>query len=188
MGMRNKQGQFKKGTHWRCRKPWWDRAWLDDQYTTCRRTAADIAQDGGVTENAIFYWLEKHGIQRRTMKEIRRHKHWGSSGPDNPMWNKRGELNPMWRGGVTPERQAFYTGREWKEACSFVWKRDNATCQRCTLHKQDDASVPFHIHHIESFANAELRADPTNLVLLCEPCHRFVHSKENTEREHLPKE
>ena len=29
------------------------------------------------------------------------------------------------------------------------------------------------------------RANPANLVLLCAPCHRFVHSKNNAEGEFL---
>ena len=185
MGMRNKLGQFVKGTHWRSRKPWWNKKWLNAQYTTNCHSAADIAREWDVHESAIFYWLIKHGIPRRTIRVARKVKHWGVVGPDNPMWNKRGELNPNWRGGVTPERQAFYTSNEWKAACSAVWKRDNATCQRCGLDRRDDTGVPFHIHHIESFANSDLRADIKNLVLLCEVCHNFVHSRRNINSEHL---
>jgi len=33
--------------------------------------------------------------------------------------------------------------------------------------------------------NKELRTDPNNLVLLCEVCHNFVHSKLNKNREFL---
>jgi 5-methylcytosine-specific restriction endonuclease McrA len=103
------------------------------------------------------------------------------------MWNKRGELNPRWLGGVTPERQSFYTSKEWKAACSFVWKRDHATCRRCGIHRDESKDIPFHIHHIVSFADKNLRADPSNLVLLCETCHQFVHSKRNTKNEFLSK-
>jgi predicted HNH restriction endonuclease len=46
--------------------------------------------------------------------------------------------------------------------------------------------MPFHIHHLRSFAFAELRAIPANLVLVCEACHHFVHSRENVDRELLP--
>ena len=185
--MKNNSGQFTKGEHWRERKPWWDKEWLYDQYISCGKSAGEIANEGGITENGIFYWLQKHGIKRRTIKEVRRLKHWGLSGADNPMWNKRGELNPMWKGGVTPDRQAFYTSEAWRKACSAVWKRDNATCQRCGEQKQESPDTPFHIHHITSFANEQLRAEPQNLVLLCETCHHFVHSKKNTNREYLPK-
>ena len=184
--MRNSKGQFIKGTHWRKHKPWWDYNWLYDQYITCGRSAADIALEGGVGETAILYWLAKLEITRRTMSEIRASKHWGLTGCDNPMWNKRGELSPNWRGGHTPERQAFYASNEWKAVCSAVWNRDGATCQRCDLYREDALDMPFHIHHIVSFSNLELRADATNLVLLCETCHQFVHSTGNVSREFLP--
>jgi len=186
MDMRNNKGQFKKGSHWRKRKPWWDKEWLYDQYITCGRSAKEIANGGGVTENAIFYWLHKHKIKRRNISEARAIKYWGSKGTDNPMWNRRGELNPRWLGGVTPERQAFYTSEEWRKACSAVWKRDGAICQRCGLYREDALDMPFHIHHIQSFANKDLRADVSNLVLLCETCHWFIHSRENVDRDYLP--
>lgn len=98
----------------------------------------------------------------------------------------RGSANPSWKGGITPERQTFYRSDEWKAACKTVWTRDNATCRRCGRRKVNgDKSSQFHIHHIVTFANKELRADPDNLVLLCGPCHYFVHSGANTNREFL---
>ena len=186
MDMRSNKGQFTKGQHWRKRQPWWDKAWLYDQYVSCGRSGKDIAFEGGVTENAIYFWLAKHKIKCRGMRAIRKRKHWGSCGSDNPMWNRRGELNPRWLGGVTPERQAYYSGDEWKRVCAYVWKRDGAACRRCGLCKNDSHDMPFHIHHIVSFANKALRSAPFNLVLLCEVCHHFVHSKRNTQRDYLP--
>jgi 5-methylcytosine-specific restriction endonuclease McrA len=101
------------------------------------------------------------------------------------MWNRLGELNPNWRGGVTADRQSFYASQEWKSACSAVWKRDQATCQRCGLVHDTDPGVPFHVHHITSFAVKELRAEASNLLLVCEPCHQWIHSRRNVNREYL---
>jgi hypothetical protein len=103
---------------------------------------------------------------------------------------KRGAVVANWKGGITPERQAFYRSNEWKEAVKAVWKRDNAICQRCGLdHRTVDRKSPtyrkFPIHHISSFAVVELRADPANLVLLCHDCHMFVHSNKNVNKEFL---
>ncbi len=187
MDMRNKKGQFLKGHHWRKHQSFRDKEWLEDIYVRQQQSTGDIAAQFGVTDAAILFWMKRHGIPRRNISEARKAKRWGSSGPDNPMWNKRGELNPRWQGGVTPERQAFYTSDEWRRACSSVWKRDNANCQRCGLSRPDQPDMPFHIHHIEPFANRELRADTSNLVLLCESCHHFVHSRRNVLREYLPK-
>jgi HNH endonuclease/NUMOD3 motif len=100
------------------------------------------------------------------------------------LYGKRGEETPTWKGGITPERNAFYDSDEWKEAVKAIWKRDNATCQKCQLrfkHKE----TKFNIHHIVSFAKKELRAEPTNLVLLCNRCHRWVHSNQNINKEYI---
>jgi 5-methylcytosine-specific restriction endonuclease McrA len=186
--MRKSNGQFSKGDHWRKPQAFRDRDWLTEQYVVLERSTGEIAKDFGVTDAAILFWLKKHGIPRRDIACARSVKHWGVSGVDNPMWNKRGELNHNWRGGVTAERQSFYTSQEWKSACSAVWKRDNATCCRCGMYKEESPDMPFHIHHIVSFADKDLRAEPSNLVLLCEACHRFVHSRRNVAREYLQSE
>ena len=171
--------------HWRPHQRFREKKWLIENYVVQKRSAAEIASDFDVTDAAVLFWIRRHKIPRRTMSESRIVKHWGLSGADNPMWNRRGELNHNWRGGVSPERQAFYLSRDWKQACSAVWKRDDATCQRCRMHKDDSADVPFHIHHIESFANEKKRAIIQNLVLLCEICHRFVHSRKNVGKDFL---
>lgn len=187
MSTRKKNGQFRKGTHWRKPQKFRYRRWLERQYCKLGISAGDIGRRFGVTAAAVMYWMRKHKIKRRTVRQSRKLKSWGLSGPANPMWNRRGKLNPRWLGGVTPERQSFYASQEWKTACSEVWKRDKATCQRCRLKKTNRETTPFHVHHIVSFAVKALRAVVENLALLCEPCHDFVHSKRNVKREHLPK-
>jgi hypothetical protein len=99
------------------------------------------------------------------------------------------EQNPNWKGGATPERQTFYRSDEWKACVKIIWTRDDATCQRCRLDHRTivRGSILFHIHHIDSFVIVERRADPDNLVLLCKPCHNWVHSKENADRIFLGK-
>ena len=74
--------------------------------------------------------------------------------------------------------EAFYSSRQWKEVVPKVWKRDRANCQRCGVHKGDYGGS-IHIHHVVSFAVEALRSELPNLVLLCEECHRWVHSNEN---------
>lgn len=183
--MRKSNGQFQKGYHWRSSQPFRDKEWLLNEYETKRKSTGEIAKQFNVTDGAIIFWLKKHNIARRTISEARKIKKWGLYGTDNPMWNKKGELNPNWKGGITAERQTFYMSAEWKKACSLVWARDNATCQRCKIHREERMDLPFHIHHIISFSDKEQRADINNLVLLCEVCHHFVHSKKNTANEYL---
>ena len=56
-----------------------------------------------------------------------------------------------------------------------VWRRDARKCQCC--------SGPARImHHIVRFKDSEaLRNDVSNLVLLCDKCHRWVHSSRNVD-------
>lgn len=174
--------QFKKGEHWRERKPIWDKEWLFAEYIINKRSASDIASEVGVLAPAVYHWLRKHKIPRRSVSEAREVKHWGSSGENNPMFGKRGVDTPNWSGGVTPERQAFYSSIEWAKACRVVWKRDGSVCKKCGAGKKDKK---IHIHHIVSFSVKEKRAEINNLILLCEDCHHWVHSKKNKEREFI---
>jgi len=105
-------------------------------------------------------------------------------GEGNGMYGATGAENPNYKGGITPERQAFYASQEWKDACRTVWNRDGATCQRCGV-RRSEYEGKLHVHHIVSFAVEELRSNADNLVLLCERCHHWVHSDENTTGEFL---
>ncbi len=95
-----------------------------------------------------------------------------------------GERHPRFKGGLTPERQAFYYSKAWKAAFEHTWSRAGSKCERCDAAY---AGVPysFHVHHIISFEVKKLRAEPSNLVLLCCDCHRFIHSKKNVARKFL---
>jgi len=119
-------------------------------------------------------------IARGAVPHLRNGQHWlKTAAPED---------NPNWKGGATPERQEFYRSNEWKSACAAVWTRANACCERCHLDWRtvDRKTTPtFHVHHIVSFAVKELRAELSNLALLCRPCHLFVHSRANTGREFL---
>lgn len=101
------------------------------------------------------------------------------------MKGRKGEDTTNWKGGITPQRQAFYSTTEWAAAVVAVWKRDNAACRKCGRLKKDDRSVSFDIHHVVGFECVELRAAVSNLVLLCEPCHYWVHSKKNENKEFI---
>jgi hypothetical protein len=177
---RSPSTEFKKGEHWREKKPFWDRDWLFNEYVTKERSASEIADDFGVGDNAILFWLKKYAIQTRSISEARKAKKWSVSRDKNGMFGRSKENNPNWRGGITPERQAFYSSLEWSDACKIVWDRDKGICQRCQNKKQK-----MHIHHIFPFSVVELRTDPENLVLLCSECHGFVHSKKNINLEFI---
>lgn len=110
---------------------------------------------------------------------------WGKG--NEPYWKGRGgESHPCFKGGLTPERQAVYSSKEWVDAVKFVWTRDNAICQGCGKnHNEEKNRGNFHIHHIVSFQVRELRTEVSNLVLLCKECHKFVHSKNNIDKKFI---
>lgn len=95
-----------------------------------------------------------------------------------------GSNNHYWKGGVTPEKQLFSGSKEWKICCKNIWKRDNATCQKCS-EKFNHTQKTFEVHHIIPFTHKETRLDESNLVLLCRDCHMWVHSNENTNKEFI---
>ena len=106
------------------------------------------------------------------------------------MKGRKGPNTPNWKGGITPERQALYSSREWKECVKSVWKRDNAICCRCgkdhrTISAKDRKRWGFALHHIVGFEVVELRCVVSNLVLLCRPCHLWVHSKKNVNKDFI---
>lgn len=177
-------GRFLLGHHWRSRAPHWERDFLLAAYVEEGRSAADIAAQAGCKEANILYWMRKHGITRRTVSQVRARKHWGVSGPANPMYGKRGALCRHYINGSSPERQRIYSRAEWRSFVASIYKRDGYRCRRCETPRTP--TIRFHAHHVKSWArHPELRMEETNVVTLCAPCHRWVHSKKNERKEFL---
>lgn len=140
----------------------------------------------GSGENNAFYG------RRHTKESIERMSRSSSGpapwlrGPVHHRYGKTGCEALNWKGGVTPDRQALYGSQEWKKAVRGVWIRDDATCQRCGIRQNDNRDLRFDIHHIVAFADSrELRAVLCNLVLLCHPCHLWVHSNKNANNDFI---
>jgi len=163
---------------------YWNHEWLYAQYIILQKSSAEIAADEKCHPNSILLYLKRFSIPRRSTSEVRKIKHWGCEGKDNPMFGKIEELNGNWKGGITAERQAFYVSQEWKKVSRKVWKRDKGFCQRCGIERRESEDV-LHIHHIVSFEDVLLRAELNNLILLCKKCHNFVHSKENVNNDFI---
>ena len=54
----------------RAEKPWLDEAVLRELYEDKRLSSLEIAQYfGNITDAGVRYWLEKHGIERRSRSE-----------------------------------------------------------------------------------------------------------------------
>ena len=135
-----------------------------------------------------FFKGKKHTIENKEKQRQRRLKDGHVPYLKNGIhWLKHeGAISPTYKGGITPDRQSFYSSIEWITAVKKVWKRDNAICQRCSeKHNDKDNRGTFHIHHIESFLNKEKRSNVDNLILLCRSCHLWVHSKKNINKEFI---
>lgn len=189
--------------------------WLYEQYIIKQLSANDIAKIVGKDPKTVWSWLKKFDIPTRprghnidqlpkdgsvwkgrkhteiTKEKIKQARLNDGHVPylkNGEHWLKSTskEKHPLYKGGLTPERQSFYSSEEWSNAVKSVWHRDNATCQRCGKHHNIEKNRGnFHIHHIISFMVKELRSDINNLVLLCKECHRWVHSKENINQEFI---
>lgn len=171
--------EFKNGQHWRQCRAYWDPVWLRREYSDNKKSAHDIAKQFGITENAIPFWIKKHGIPTRTISEIRKVKRWGSPGKSNPMFGKRGPLNPNWAGGHTPFRQSLYAKVEWQRIARYVKKRD-PVCRLC------GGDGRLEIHHIEQIADLPLLAlEESNLIRLCQKCHMRIRGQERRWRRRL---
>ena len=184
------------------------REWLEQKYVVEGLDCTQIAKLVGRDSKRVWEWLRNFGIPTRSRgcnahqlpkgrepgfklsaearEKIRQARIRDGHVPylkNGKHWLKgvTGSGHPSWKGGITPERQAFYATKEWASARCAVYKRDKRTCQRCGKVKMK--GDPFDIHHIVSFECVELRAVVSNLVLLCEGCHYWVHSKANEKGE-----
>lgn len=173
--------EFKKGQHWRDKKPFWNRSWLENEYTVNGRSCEEIAAEFGVGPTAIQFWLKKHGITSRNATDAARVAYKAGrrvplSGELNPMFGKRGH---GWKGGVTPLRQAVYATIAWKRCMRLVRERDKC-CRLCS------SITRLEFHHIEPFGGAPLLAcDPNNVIWLCRKCHMKTRGCERRWRRKL---
>lgn len=162
--------------------------WLKEYDIPTRPRGTDYGQQ--FHKGETNYWKGKH-LSEETKEKIRQARIRDGHVPyliNGIHWlHATGRKPASWKGGITPERQKIYSSEKWKQCVKEVWKRDNATCQRCgKQYNSTDRTQHFHIHHKYTFADYPyLRMNPDNLVLLCPECHHFVHSKANVEHDFM---
>jgi HNH endonuclease len=189
--------------------------WLYEQYIVLGKDCPTIAREVNRDPKSVWNWLKDFEIPRRprggftlphafkkgdknlfegmkhteeTKKKLSDHAKATGRVPYDPsvgsyMKGRKGADTPNWKGGITAERQAFYSTQEWIDVSRFIRCRDNFTCQKCG--KKQENNEQFDIHHIVSFMCVELRAVAENLIYLCEPCHYWVHSNDNINKEFI---
>lgn len=73
-----------------------------------------------------------------------------------------------------------YYGSDWLPQRRRARKRDNYECQMCGI-KEEQYGKQLSVHHIKPFAlfDSSSKANKLeNLLCICEPCHRIIHSGE----------
>ena len=85
--------------------------------------------------------------------------------------------------------QKLLNSREWGEVKRMVWQRAGGLCERCKREGIAERGVPYitpgvdchHIKPVESAKTEEemkrLAYDPSNIELLCIPCHIKTHQE-----------
>jgi hypothetical protein len=94
-----------------------------------------------------------------------------------------GPNSPAWNGG-----KRHYLGN-WRQAQEEARERDHDQCQLCGI-TYEEYGMHMSVHHIKPYKNFIDKYEAnqlSNLICLCEPCHRFVHSKKNTEQVYILK-
>jgi hypothetical protein len=186
--------------------------WLESEYLEKGKSANMIAREIGRDPKSVWRWITDYGIKTRprgnfynqgfkkggcspfkgkvhsieSRNKIRKKCLEDGRVPyliNGEHWLKATGRKPAsWAGGISPDRQAFYSTEEWCSAVKAVWKRDKGVCQRCGVKHNEGNRGTFHIHHIVSFLVKSKRSDVDNLVLLCKKCHLFIHSNKNKDK------
>jgi len=131
-----------------------DEDWLYSEYVNKERTTIDIAKEVGVNHEAVLYWMDKFGIDRRSQTFY------------------SGERNPRWKGG-----KENYYGPNWHESRRQVLQRDDNKCRRCGMSNQEHKDTygrELNVHHIIPFKkhdSCEKANKISNLIALCCQCH-----------------
>lgn len=80
-----------------------------------------------------------------------------------------------------------YYGENWLSQRNMARERDFYTCQICGI-TEDEYGMQLSVHHVKPFllCSSYIEANMLeNLLSLCEPCHRKVHSGKNHPNNYL---
>ncbi|PWK05315.1 HNH endonuclease [Tumebacillus permanentifrigoris] len=74
-----------------------------------------------------------------------------------------------------PKATAFYKSMPWRHMRIYIKRRDVGLCQICLRDKRITAGTLVH-HKVPLLNDWDRRLDPTNLELVCSPCHNRIHN------------
>jgi len=162
-----------------------DKDTLLNLYINKNMTSREIGNKIGVSHRSILNWLKYYNIPPHDLKWKKENGkfsgYWKGKKLPEKIKKKisktrkergiaKGSNNPNWRGGISRYPYPFEFNNELKYK---IFKRDNFTCQLCSVYPTNDLVV----HHIDyNKSNLDLK----NLITLCRRCN----SKVNTKREY----
>lgn len=116
---------------------------------------------------------------------------------DKPIWNRKSvkrtccskKCVDLYNKIIAPERYSDakctghkkYYGPNWQYQRYLARERDNYNCRLCGI-SEDGYGKELSVHHKEPFVYFDNYIDANkldNLLSLCEPCHRIIHSGDN---------
>lgn len=134
-----------------------DRELLEEMYVERGWSTNRIADEFDLSQSKAWYWLDKYGIEKRSLEES--------------VARLNGEDSPLWTGGYEQ-----YYGKTWSRMRDRVRNRDDNVCQLCGIGEEENGRKPD-VHHIEP---VRLFEDPNdahfmeNMIQLCRSCHKKV--------------
>lgn len=134
---------------------------LREMYRENGMSTYRIADQLDCAPSTVFDWLQRHGIETRSV---------GS---------QTGELHHRWKGGGEP-----YYGEHWHEQRRKTLRRDGFKCRKCGINNEEHGEkyeIGLDVHHIVPLREFDTRENANqldNLVTLCRRCHNQLEMKQ----------
>jgi thymidylate synthase (FAD) len=151
------------------------------------KSVAEIAELAGCSYHTIRKWLALHDLRFEPGEATRGRPPWnrglryrtGRTLSDSHRRAIRrarsGSRSNFWRGGISTERASI--GRWTREQAPRVHATFDYTCQSCSKR-----GGVLHVHHVVPVWRApELAWEFSNLVSVCDLCHRRIHRTRESE-------
>ncbi|MBC8458288.1 MAG: hypothetical protein H8D67_09870 [Deltaproteobacteria bacterium] len=158
-----KWNAYHKG-HYQQKRQYHNKEWIYNEYHIKLRTLQEIADQFDVGPTAIRDAMKKLKIPTRTTQQsllLRK--------------SVAGNKNPAWKGGIANWDYCS----DWKSRSKAIKDRDQWTCQLCKdCRKRWNHNL--HVHHIDE---DKTNNHPTNLISLCDQCHKPIHGNKNIQNQ-----
>lgn len=74
----------------------------------------------------------------------------------------------------------YWLTPKWLSIREDIIKEQGNKCKKCSK----DVVIARHIHHLITANISTFRYDKNNLIMVCEDCHKWIHSKKNKNKEY----